>query len=335
MNQYLEKEVKDRTVEVEKQKEEIDVKNQELDEKIQLLEEQYTIQQEINDELETQNVKLEKQNSQLAIQNKEIEKQKEQLEYHNRQISDNIEYASTILTALKNIEHEIPFRNSFVFERPRNIVSGDFFWSKKIGNKFIFALADSTGHGVPGALMSLLGIRLINKVVISSFSKGVDVSPAYVLEKLRHNIKKQLTEENEAIKDGYDMGLCIYDETTKELQFAGAYNSIFIVRNKELIQIKGDRMPIGAYIEEFEFPFTNRKITLEKNDNIYLSTDGFVDQFGGEKNIKFYVANFKKMLLEISDAPFDKRLMQISKIFDKWKGNNSQLDDVSIVGFHV
>ena len=335
MKQYLEAEVKERTVEVEKQKEEIDVKNQQLDEKIQLLEEQYTIQQEINDELEAQNIKLEQQNSQLSAQNQKIGVQKEQLESHNRQISENIEYASTILSALKNADLEIPFRDSFVFEKPRDIVSGDFFWSKKIENNFIFALADSTGHGVPGALMSLLGIRLINKIVVNSYAESNDVSPAEILNKLRSNVKKQLTDENKTVKDGYDMSFCIYNEKTKELNFAGAYNSLFIIRNKEIIQIKGDRMPIGAYIENFEFPFKNKKIILQKNDCIYLTTDGFIDQFGGENNNKFYLSNFKKMILEISNDSFDKQLVKISKIFDEWKGNNSQLDDVSVVGFLV
>lgn len=335
MNQYLEKEVKDRTVEVEKQKHEIDLKNQELDEKIQLLEEQYTVQQEINDELEAQNNKLEKQNSTLEIQNKEIFRQKDLLVSHNKQISDNIKYASTILSALRQVEKNIPFKDSFILDRPRDIVSGDFFWSKKIDNKFVFTLADSTGHGVPGALMSLLGIRLINKVIAEAFSKEAEATPAIILNNLRDRIKKQLTEENSELKDGFDLSFCIYNETTKELQFAGAYNPIFIIRNNELIHIKGDRMPIGSYISGFELPFANRRIILEENDLLYLFTDGYADQFGGENNNKFYLANFKTTLLEIHNTPLKEQLNLLTEIFEKWKGNNVQLDDVSVVGFLV
>ncbi|MBN2891689.1 MAG: SpoIIE family protein phosphatase [Bacteroidales bacterium] len=335
MNQYLEKEVKDRTLEVEKQKFEIDLKNQELDEKIQLLEEQYIIQQEINDELETQNLELEKQNIRLGVQNSEISKQKEELEKHNKQISDNIKYASTILSALKQEEENIPFRDFFVIDFPRDIVSGDFFWSKKIENKFIFALADSTGHGVPGALMSLLGIRLINKAVNKTFASNSDFTPANILNILRETIIKQLTDENQAIKDGFDMSFCIYNSDTKELSVSGAYNPIFIIRNNEIIHIKGDRMPIGSYIEGYEKPFSNNSLTLRENDIIYLFTDGYVDQFGGENYTKYYMANFKKLLIDIQKFPFKEQSDILIDTFKSWKRNNSQIDDVSIVSFLV
>lgn len=335
MNEYLEDEVKKRTTEVEKQKHEIDHKNQELDEKIQLLEEQYIIQQEINDELENQNEELESQNKQLSEQNEEISQQKTELEKHNKLISDNIKYASAILSALKQVEENGPFRKWFWLDKPRDIVSGDFLWSKSFGDKFIFTLADSTGHGVPGALMSLLGIRLINKAVTHAVKNTENFTSADILNTLRDTIKKQLTEENQALKDGFDMSFCIFDKKTNKLNIAGAYNPLFIVRNNELMHIKGDRMPIGSYIEGFEKPFKNQTIDLVKDDIVYLFTDGYIDQFGGVENTKFYMANFKKLILEISAYDLDKQFDILNETFEKWRKNNSQIDDVSVAGFQL
>ncbi len=335
VNEYLEKEVNIRTAEVEKQKHDIDHKNQELDEKIQLLEEQYIIQQEINSELETQNLELETQNEQISEQNEEIIQQKEQLEKHNKLISENIEYASTILKGLNQTEVEIPFSSSFYLSLPRDIVSGDFFWSKLIGNKFVFILGDSTGHGVPGALLSILGIRLLNKIIADLFEKDSDTLPSAILDNLRDTVKKQLSDENSEMKDGYDMSCCIYDTKSMELLYSGAYNPVFIIRDNNIIQLKPDRMPIGIYITGFEKPFSHQKIQILQKDRIYLFTDGFIDQFGEKTGEKIYMTNFKKILIEMQNQNLSDQKKLLENFFAGWKGKKPQIDDVSVVGFEV
>ena len=193
------------------------------------------------------------------------------------------------------------FRHHFVLYKPKDIVSGDFYWITRKAATIMVAIADCTGHGVPGAFMSMLGISFLNDVLrknMKIFFQG-DLKASDMLEQLRKNIKKALkqTGEQTITKDGMDMAFAIVDLDTNKMQFAGAYNPILIIRNNEIIKIKADRNPIGVYVREK--PFTNHEIQLEEKDVIYMYSDGYIDQFGGPSNKKYMAGNFENLLLEI------------------------------------
>ncbi len=336
MNTLLEEKVKERTAEVEKQNEQLDEKNQQLDEKIQLLEEQYAVQNEINSEMQSQVEELEVQNKNLEIQNKQINEQKEIITKQNRQIKTNIEYAK-IIQGILNINEKTenqPFKDFFHLDLPKDIVSGDFYFSQKIDDLFIFALADCTGHGVPGALMGTFSSKNLEKIINNEYKKHKSINPAIVLDKLREKIKSGLHTRLE-LKDGLDIALCVYDIKKLKLDFAGAYNSLYLIRNNNLKVFKADRMPIGSYIEGFEFPFKTKTINLIDNDIIYIHTDGYVDQFGSKTNEKFYTTNLKKLLIDIHQLPLNKQKSKLYENYINWKGVNMQIDDVSIIGAKI
>ncbi len=337
LNNILEQKVQERTSEVEMQKQEIDIKNQQLDEKVQLLEEQYAIQNEINNELQSQIEQLEIQNKNLEKQNIEINNQKETILRQNRQIESNTQYASTILSLLNIKENyvEQPFEDFFHLDLPRDIVSGDFYFSKKLDNCFIFALADCTGHGIPGALMNTFANRELNKIINKLVINKREIDPAAVLNQLRDQVKSGLETKDEDLKDGLDIALCVYYPKTRTLDFAGAYQALNYIRNGEIYTLKGNRMPIGSYVEGFEFPFTKQTIQLEKGDIVYLNTDGYVDQFNSELNEKFYTTNLKKLFVKIHEYPLNSQEDLLKQTFSKWKGSYYQLDDVSIIGAKI
>lgn len=335
LNTELDEKVKIRTVEVEKQKDELDEQNQQLDEKIQLLEEQYAIQKELNNELETNITTIEKENVILENQNKRISTQKEQIEKHTDTINLNISYANKILSALSSFEKIHPFKEFFHLDLPKNIVSGDFFWSKRVNNDFIFALADSTGHGVPGALMRMFANQNLSKIINKSIANKIEIIPHDILNQLRNNIKINFSSESKQLNEGLDIAFCKYNLETKKLYYSGAYSSVIIISNHEINIIKGDRMPVGKYIEGFESSFTTKIFQLKENDIIYLFTDGYVDQFNSENNQKYYISKFKNYLLQIHKRPLNIQKNNLFDEFYSWKGNFYQLDDVSVIGAKI
>ncbi len=333
LNNFLEKEIDKKKAEVKHQNEEIDHKNQELDEKIQFIEEQVTIQREITQDIKNQNVKLDQQQKNLEEKNRELETDKKNLETIKKSVDKNIKYAGNILEAAKVVEKNPPMSSHYYYDNPKGLIGGDFFWSKMLDGKFLFTLADSTGHGIPGALMSLIGVKLINTIITEKTSVGDSFTPADVLEELRKKVKAHLTDKSHVVKDGYDMAFCFYYSESQKLVASCANNSIIIVRNKKIIQIKADKMPVGAYIRETAFK--NVEFQLEKGDNIYLFSDGFVDQYGEKTDTKFYMANFKQLLIEISEENPQTQLDILHKTFEDWKGNTKQIDDVSIAYFKL
>ena len=334
MNKVLEDGVKERTREVMQQKEELDIKNQQLDEKIQLLEEQYAIQNEINSELQAQIEELDTQSKSLQDQTEQMKSQKEVILKQNKLIQSNIKYAKTILKILNVNEDQenLPFKDFFYLDIAKDILSGDFFFAKKLDNFAVFGLGDCTGHGVPGSLMSIFSNRNLNSIILEQKNSNNSINPALVLDELRKKVKKGLSSENENLKDGLDLGLCVYDTKTKKLEFSGAYNSLYIVRNNKLTTIKGNRMPIGSYVDGFEFPFTKTSVDILPNDILYLNSDGFVDQFSSEKSQKYYTYRFKNLILKISNLSLAEQKQMLYDEFYNWKGSHYQLDDVSIVG---
>ncbi|MCF6184899.1 MAG: SpoIIE family protein phosphatase, partial [Bacteroidales bacterium] len=214
-----------------------------------------------------------------------VEKAKDKIEKQQKNIMDSIHYAGRIQEAVLPPDEFLNriLGEHFVLFRPRDIVSGDFYWATQRGDKTVIVAADCTGHGVPGAFMSMLGISFLNEIV----NKEEILQANIILNRLRENVKKSLRQtgkENEA-KDGMDIALCIIDKKEMKIQYAGAYNPLLIIRNEEISRIKADRMPIGIYLREKE-SFTNNIIDIHKGDLLYIFSDGYVDQFGGETDSK-------------------------------------------------
>ncbi len=263
----------------------------------------------------------------------EITHQKEEIEEKNHHITSSIEYASRIQQALLPPEELITeyLPDHFILYKPRDIVSGDFYWLKQIDNYTVYAAADCTGHGDPGAFMSMLGISFLNEIV----SKLHVNKPSEILNELRKKIKSSLRQtgkDNES-KDGMDIAVCVIDNKRMILNYAGAYNPLFIIRKGELKEIKATRNPIGIYLKEV--PFENHELKLEKGDVLYTFSDGFVDQFGGEKQSKFKSQNFKKILLEIYDKPMEEQKTILDKTIIQWQGDAEQTDDIVIFGVRI
>jgi len=270
----------------------------------------------------------------LYTQNKKIRKANKLLASQKRQITDSIEYASRIQTAILPpgdfISKVIP--DHFIFYKPRDIVSGDFYWITHKNNKVIVAAVDCTGHGVPGAFMSMLGFAFLNEIV----NKETNLKANVILNELRKYVKKSLhqTGKEDEAKDGMDIALCIIDPDDLTLQYSGAYNPLYLIRNDELVSVNADRMPIGIHIIEKE-SFTNHEIKVEKGDIIYIFTDGYVDQFGGPKANKFRKAPFKDLLVSIKDKGMTQQKDILEEKFEKWKGGHEQIDDVLVMGIKI
>ncbi|HRW61896.1 MAG TPA: tetratricopeptide repeat protein [Bacteroidales bacterium] len=270
----------------------------------------------------------------LFRQNSKIRAANTELAYQKKQITDSIEYASRIQRAIlppsEYISGLLP--EHFILYKPRDIVSGDFYWITHKEEKIVLAVVDCTGHGVPGAFMSMLGFAFLNEIV----NKEKDIQANLILNQLRRYVKDSLHQtgkENEA-KDGMDIALCVIDPLNLTIQFSGAYNPLYIVRKNNLETIKADRMPIGIHIVEKE-SFTNHLIQADKGDTIYLFTDGYIDQFGGKKSQKFKMAPFQELLFTIKDMPMDEQKRMLEKHFEDWKGSNPQIDDVLIMGIKL
>ncbi len=254
-----------------------------------------------------------------------------QLEQTNDNINDSITYASRIQSAvLPNLNVLEPYEN-FILYLPRHIVSGDFYWIKKKNEKIIIVAADCTGHGVPGAFVSMLGISILNEI----FAKFENQTSAEILEDLRTNVKKSLNQNNQntSTKDGMDLALCIIDTQTGIIQFSGANNPLLLARNQEIITYKPVKNPIGIYPKEK--PFVSENITSQKNDVIYIFSDGYIDQFGGEKGDKYKMQRFKDFLISISSKPMEEQKVLLENEFKKWKNNREQIDDVLIMGIKL
>ncbi|OFX82755.1 MAG: hypothetical protein A2W99_06565 [Bacteroidetes bacterium GWF2_33_16] len=270
----------------------------------------------------------------LFKQNKKIKLANHLLAYQKKQITDSIEYASRIQSAVLPpadfISGIIP--EHFIFYKPRDIVSGDFYWISQKEGKTIIAAVDCTGHGVPGAFMSMLGIAFMNDII----NKERSLTPNIILNHLRDYVKESLHQtgrENET-KDGMDIALCVIDQKNNNLQFSGAYNSLLLFRGKDIITLKADRMPIGIHLSEMT-SFTNHEMITMPGDSIYIFTDGFIDQFGGKDGRKFKINTFKDLLKSLQGLRMNDQKKAIEKVYYDWKGDFEQIDDILIIGVHL
>lgn len=265
----------------------------------------------------------------------EISKQKETIEEKNKEITDSIQYAKRIQRALlaseTTLSNNLP--EHFVFYRPKDIVSGDFYWAQNINDNFLICTADCTGHGVPGAFMSLLGISYLNEI---TREKHIN-NPAQVLDQLRKGIIENLNagvKDGAMVNDGMDMALCNFRLKHKTLDFACANNPLWLIRDGQFKEFRADKFPVGNYHGELK-PYTNQTIELQKGDLVYTLTDGFPDQFGGPKGKKFKYKTLQELLLNIADKPLLQQQQILENEFLKWKGSLEQVDDVLIIGVRV
>jgi serine phosphatase RsbU (regulator of sigma subunit) len=291
-----------------------------------------------NEELTVLNEAISKQNLQILEANEELTVLNEAISKQKNEILDSITYAKKIQAAMLPPEqyfHEI-LNDAFILFKPRDIVSGDFYWIKHVNQYVILAAADCTGHGVPGAFMSMLGMSYLNEIVHRR-----EVTQAnQVLNELRRQIRNSLRQHGEAeeSKDGIDMALCVIDEKNKTLQYSGANNPLYLIRDHngapELKEFKADRMPLGYYQGTFK-TFTNQDIQLEYGDVFYLFSDGFVDQKGGRDSKKFMSRRFKNLLLKIHQEPMRDQKNILDKTITDWMGDHSQIDDILVIGVRV
>ncbi|MBN4061893.1 MAG: hypothetical protein COA57_03910 [Flavobacteriales bacterium] len=267
--------------------------------------------------------------------NKELEVKNEIIEEKNREITDSINYAQRIQQAIlpsnEFITKNLP--DSFVYYKPRDIVSGDFYWMTKVDDIVIFAVVDCTGHGVPGAFMSMIG----NENLIQIVTDRMVTSPSHalsLLDKRVSNTFKSQDEQSIKNKDGMDMALCAFHKRTKKVQFAGARRPLWVVRNGEIIEYKATKLSIGG-TETGDKIFEDHAIQLEKGDVIYLFSDGYPDQFGGPKGKKYMLKKFKELILSIAEKPMKVQSHILEQEFNNWKGQHQQVDDILVMGIKV
>lgn len=291
----------------------------------------------------------------------EINEQRRIIDEKTKDITDSIEYSKRIQRSIfieqEKLKQYAP--ESFIFFQPRDVVSGDFYWftnykikenlfpengyNYKAGtNILVVAAVDCTGHGVPGAFMSIIGNTLLNQT-LNNLTVN---SAAYALDFVNAELKKSLNKNNEdtPLRDGMDMALCCIDFENMRMEFAGANNPVYIIRNQQLILLKADKQPLTAALENEPKPFTNQLFKLEKGDAVYLFTDGFADQFGGTELLqenafgrgkKFMYKRFKQALLDIQDKTMEEQKAALQKKFDAWRGDLSQVDDVLVIGIKI
>ena len=298
---------------------------------------------ELEQEVQLRTLQLRQEKEKVEVINQEVVAQKAIIEAKNNDITDSIKYAKNIqealLPPLQNLHRE--FDDAFVLYLPKDIVSGDFYWFAKRNKKRFIASVDCTGHGVPGAFMSIVGNTLLNEIVTE---KNI-TSPAEILNELHVGVKTALKQsgdsENER-RDGMDIALCSLNEEGTMLEYAGANRPLWMFRksksgDESFEMIKANKFPIGGLEMENEVKrtFTNHEIPVEKGDLVYIFSDGYADQFGGEKGKKFMVGNMQKLVAEIYEKPIKEQEQLLLKNFISWRGEHEQVDDVLVIGFRV
>lgn len=260
----------------------------------------------------------------------EVVAQKEELAEKNKDITDSIRYAKRIQVAM--LPPEIPFEDTFILYRPKDIVSGDFYWMEEVGDREFLAAVDCTGHGVPGAFMSIIGANILNKIVKE---KGI-YKPGEILNKMNVEVIQSLKSQDEesTVYDGMDLALVCYNRKTKELDYAGGYNPLLLVRDGDIEEIKADRFGIGrsSKIQTTDKKFTNHTIKIHKGDTIYIFSDGYADQFGGETGKKFKAKPMKELFLAINHKSLEEQREILDKTLEAWRGEIDQVDDVLVIG---
>jgi ligand-binding sensor domain-containing protein/serine phosphatase RsbU (regulator of sigma subunit) len=301
---------------------------------------------ELTEEVEKATVVIREEKEKVELANTEISEQKKIVEEKHKEITDSINYAERIqrsfLASTQLLNENL--NDYFIFFQPKDVVSGDFYWASKLSNgNFVLATADSTGHGVPGAIMSILNISSLEKAVEQGYTE-----PSEILGHTRKTIIERLKKDGspEGGKDGMDASLICFDFNNQKLTYAAANNPIFVVRTgaqlsngatvseTSLIELKPDKMPVGKSDKDQQ-PFTQNEFQLQKGDLVYTLTDGLQDQFGGPKGKKFMTKQLKELLISISFLPMQEQKLKLQQVFDDWKANVEQVDDVCLIGIRI
>lgn len=302
----------------------------------------YFIKKKANNLLSLKNLEIENQKEKINAQKDEIEKQRDtviqvnkELNNTNIQMTDSIKYAKLIQMAILPSINELQkiFPESFIFFQPRDIVSGDFYWFSQHESKIFIALVDCTGHGVPGAFMSMIGNTLLNQIV----NEKEIYNPSEILYNLHKGVLFALSQRTDSVQeDGMDVSLCIVDKEKNEICLCSTKQSAYIIINSDFKEVEGNKVSIGSKnrevtLNDFEICLFN----IEKDTSLYLSTDGYYDQFGGESNKKFSSTRFTKLLQSISKLPATEQKEIIEKTYNEWKNSYKQIDDVTVIGLKL
>lgn len=279
--------------------------------------------------------KVRDRTAEVMAQKTEIEAQRDLLAEQQKHIIDSIQYSkrlqNAILPTLDFVSELFP--ESFVLYMPKDIISGDFYWFHRHGNKHYFSAIDCTGHGVPGALVSMVGQNWLNYAV-----KDLELEkPSDILDALNDGVMSTFKERDDetSVKDGMDLALCCVDYDNMKLEFAGAYNPMLVIRDGEITQIKGDKFPIGAFFRGVKGKFQNHELDVKKGDVVYVFSDGYADQFGGEANFKFLTKRFRQLLLDIHEKPLNEQRDILEQTIRDWMEGVEQIDDITVVGIKV
>lgn len=310
--------IQQKNILLEKQKNEIQEKNVELEQQ--------------KEEIQAQSENLKVANDEITEQNIEINKQKDLITKQHENLTASIHYAKLIQTAMlvtdEMIKTKLP--NSFVLFMPRDIVSGDFYWFAEKNNYLFVAAVDCTGHGVPGAFMSMVGNQLLNQIIMEMNVCETNL----ILDEMNTGIKKFLKQDETNSRDGMDMSICRIDFANKKIEFSGAANPLYLVQNNELIEITADKKHIGGFSKEIT-QFTKHTIEINQPTTFYLFTDGFADQCNNKGLKKLGKTNFKNLLKEISNLSFDDQKEKLIIEHKQWKEIQKQTDDILVIGFKI
>lgn len=279
--------------------------------------------------------KVKDRTAEVVAQKEELEAQRDLLADQQKHIMDSIHYSKRLQNAILPTQDFVKelFPESFVFYLPKDIISGDFYWFHHHGNKRYFSAIDCTGHGVPGALVSMVGQNWLNYAV-----KDLQLErPSDILDALNDGVMSTFKERDDesSVKDGMDIALCCIDYDNMTLEFAGAYNPVLIISNGEVNQIKGDKFPIGAFFKGIRGRFANHTVPVQKGDMVYVFSDGYADQFGGPNNFKFLTKRFRELLLEIHPDPLNVQYDKLYSTLKDWVGDLEQLDDITVIGIKI
>jgi len=283
------------------------------------------------EKIETQERALEVLEIKVKERTEEVVKQKEIIEEKNKDITDSIEYALRIQTAILPSQKIVKqyLENSFILYKPKDIVAGDFYWMENIGDLVLFAACDCTGHGVPGAMVSVVCHNALNRVVREF---GL-TQPAAILDKTVEIVLENFSKSEDEIHDGMDISICALNTKTKTLEWAGAYNPLLLINNGQLTETKADKQCIG--FNDNVKPFTNHQFNLQPDTSIYLFTDGFADQFGGQPERKLTKNRFKELLLSIQQLTIQQQALELDKFITNYKKEIEQTDDILVIGVRV
>jgi len=266
---------------------------------------------------------------------RELSQRNQQLLAHQKDLEDSISYAERIQSAIMPPDNLIKkaLPESFIFYLPKDVVSGDFYFVEEVDDEVIFSAVDCTGHGIPGALISVIGFNYLHRAVVEN---GIMV-PSEILQYLDVGVNERLRQTDNAsgVNDGMELSLCNLNKKTRLLQYSGAYNPLYIVSDGEMRIIKGDKLEIGVNPDGVADDYTNHTFQLKEGDCIYLFSDGFADQFGGPKGKKFMYKQLREVLLSLNKRTMEEQKQILSSVFQNWKGSEEQVDDVLLIGVRV